>query len=404
MDHPNIAKVLDAGTTSTGRPFFVMELVLGVSITRYCDERELSCRERIELLIPVCKAIQHAHQKGIVHRDIKPSNVLVTLHDGVAVPKVIDFGVAKAVRQGLLGSLELTECHQLIGTPVYMSPEQVGLDGIDVDTRSDIYSLGVLLYELLTGTIPFSQKEFGYSQREELWKLIREVEPPKPSVRVVAKGMRATAARGRRTDSSSLARLLRGDLDCIVMTCLEKDRSLRYETAHGLELDIERYLKCKPVQACPPRLVYRLKKFARRHRGTVIASTLVALALAAGLVTSLVLLAAYRERSIEVLRLSDVRVIEELSNAVPGLARMDYRTRHDAMASWVGRARDVFQRRDWHRATLERLRRSGTQVKAVPAAEGLMGSRRGVPEHWRFADTPTQWQHDLLEKLVAEAR
>jgi serine/threonine protein kinase len=402
MDHPNIARVLDAGTTSTGRPYFVMELLVGVPITKYCDEHELNCRERIELLIPVCKAIQHAHQKGIVHRDIKPSNVLVTLQDEVAVPKVIDFGVAKAVRQGLLGQLELTECHQLIGTPAYMSPEQVGLDGIDIDTRSDIYSLGVLLYELLTGTTPFSQKEWGYSHREDLWKLIREVEPPKPSVRVVAKGERSETAQRRRTDPSSLAKLLRGDLDCIVMTCLEKDRSRRYETAHGLELDIERYLKCEPVHASPPHLVYRLKKFARRHRGAVMASIFVAMALATGLITSLVFLAAYRERSIEVLRLSDMRVIEELTNGVPGFPGMDYRSRHNAMVSWVERARDVFRRRDWHRATLEKLRRRGTHVEAVPAIEGLMGSRQGVPDRWQFADTPTQWQHDLLEKLVAE--
>ncbi len=401
MDHPNIAKVLDAGTTSTGRPYFVMELVVGVPITTYCDEHQLNCRERIKLLIPVCKAIQHAHQKGIVHRDIKPSNVMVTLQDEVAVPKVIDFGVAKAVRQGVLGPSELTECNHLIGTPAYMSPEQVGLDGIDIDTRSDIYSLGVLVYELLTGTTPFSQKEFGYTRHEELWKLIREVEPAKPSVRVVAKGKRAEAARCRGTDPTSLAKLLRGDLDCIVMTCLEKDRSHRYETAHGLELDIERYLKCEPVQASPPRWVYRLKKFTRRHRGAVIASILVVLALAAGLITSLVLLAAYRERSIEVLRLSDMQVIEELSDGIAGLPGMDYRSRHNAMVGWVERARDVFRRRDWHRATLERLRRSGTRVDAVPAIEGLMGSRQSVAEHWRFADTPTQWQHDLLEKLVA---
>ena len=403
MDHPHIAKVLDAGMTSNGRPYFVMELVQGIPVTDYCDERGLDCRKRLELMIPICKAIQHAHQKGIVHRDIKPSNALVTLRDDMPAPMVIDFGVAKAVRQGLLGPSDLTECHQIVGTPAYMSPEQVGLEGIDIDTRSDIYSLGVLLYELLTGTTPFSERESGYTRREEIFRLIREVDPPRPSARVSSKGKRTDAAGKRGTDPASLARLLRGDLDWIVMKCLEKDRSRRYETANGLALDIGRFLKCEPVLASPPSLVYRFKKFARRHLGTVIASTSVVIALAAAFLTSLMLLGSYRDRANEVLRLSDLDVIDHLNNAYPGLTRIDYRRRHGAMADWVNRAREVLSRRAAHRATLEKLRQSGTRVAAnlvapYSAAQQATPDRR---EQWRFADTPTQWQYDLLEKLVA---
>jgi formylglycine-generating enzyme required for sulfatase activity len=284
-----------------------------------------------------------------------------------------------------------------------MSPEQVGLDGIDIDTRSDIYSLGVLLYELLTGTTPFSESEYGYTRREEIFRLIREVDPPKPSVRVSSKGNRTEAARNRGTDPASLARHLHGDLDWIVMKCLEKDRSRRYETANGLALDIGRFLKCEPVLASPPSMVYRLKKFARRRMGTVVASISVVITLAAALITSLVLLGSYRERAIEVLRLSDLDVIDHLNTAYPGLTRIDYRQRHQAMAIWVDRARGVLSRRASHRATLEKLRRSGTRVAAnlgAPTSTAHQSTPDGR-EQWRFADTPTQWQHDLLQKLVA---
>jgi formylglycine-generating enzyme required for sulfatase activity/serine/threonine protein kinase len=404
MDHPHIARVLDAGTTG-GRPYFVMELLRGVPITAYCDEHGLDCRRRIELMIPVCKAIQHAHQKGVIHRDIKPSNVLVTTQDDVPVPKVIDFGVAKVVQGGLLGTLELTQCHQIIGTPAYMSPEQVGFDGIDVDTRSDIYSLGVLLYELLVGTPPFSRGQADYVRRDELWRLIREVEPPRPSARAASRGDAAEAARRRGMEPAALAGLLRGDLDWIVMKCLEKDRSRRYETANALALDLGRYLKSEPVLASPPSLPYRLKKFTRRHRGAVIVSTSVVIALAAGLITSLVLLGTYRQRSIDVLRLSDLKVVEELNDALPGLFGSDYRRRHDALASWSERARGILSRRAGHRETLERLRRRGTRLEAgagAPAVGRGRGSGPVAPPRWRFADIPTQWQHDLLEKLTAE--
>jgi formylglycine-generating enzyme required for sulfatase activity/serine/threonine protein kinase len=405
MDHPNIAKVLDAGTTAAGRPYFVMELVRGVPITEYCDAQGLDCRRRLELMIPVCRAIQHAHQKGIIHRDIKPSNVLVTTQDEVPVPKVIDFGVAKAVGQERLGPDDLTEFRQIIGTPAYMSPEQVGLDGVDIDTRSDIYSLGVLLYELLTGATPFSRSELGSSRLSDLWRLVREVEPPRPSARVGPRGDKAASARRRGADPASLSKRLRGDLDWIVLKCLEKDRSRRYETANGLALDIERHLKNEPVLASPPSVLYRLKKFSRRNLGAVVAATMTLVALAAGLVTSLVLLNASRERSNEVLRLSDMRVIEELNAGYKGLLALDPRARHDAMADWAERAHGVLSRRASHRATLERLRRRGTRVEAVAGPSpgpGVAGPGRRPSPRWRFADMPTQWQHDLLQQLVAE--
>src|SRR5262249_55462462 len=232
MDHPNIARVFDAGATETGRPYFVMELVRGTSITEYCDAERLGTTQRLELFIPVCQAVQHAHQKGVIHRDIKPSNVLVTLHDGTPVPKVIDFGIAKATRDRLTEKTVFTEFRQFIGTPEYMSPEQAAMSGLDVDTRSDIYALGILLYELLTGTTPFDSKTLREAGYEEIQRIIREVEPPRPSTRVrTLVSRRGSAARGgARQPAPELTRRLRGELDWIVMKCLEKSRSFRYET------------------------------------------------------------------------------------------------------------------------------------------------------------------------------
>ena len=268
MDHPNIAKVLDAGATDTGRPFFVMELVRGVPITEYCDQNNLSTLQRLDLFTPVCKAIQHAHQKGIIHRDIKPSNILVTLHDGVPVPKVIDFGIAKAIDQPLTEKTLFTRFEQFMGTPAYMSPEQAEMSGLDVDTRSDIYSLGVLLYELLTGKTPFDSKELAKSGVDAMRKTIREQEPVRPSTKVATlQGEERTiTARRRSTDSSKLLHQLKGDLDWIVMKCLEKDRTRRYDTANGLALDVQRYLDNEPVAARPPSTVYRFQKAFRRHK------------------------------------------------------------------------------------------------------------------------------------------
>jgi serine/threonine protein kinase len=240
MDHPNIAKVFDAGTTETGRPYFVMELVRGIKITEYCDQNQLNTKQRLTLLIEVCHAVQHAHQKGIIHRDIKPSNIMVTLHDGVPVPKVIDFGIAKATEGRLTDETVYTQLHQFIGTPAYMSPEQAEMSGLDIDTRSDIYSLGVLLYELLAGSTPFDAKELMASGLDAMRKIIREQEPVRPSTRFLTlQGADlTTTAKRRSTDTTKLLHQLRGDLDWIVMKCLEKDRTRRYETANGLVADI----------------------------------------------------------------------------------------------------------------------------------------------------------------------
>ena len=284
MDHPNIARVFDAGATDSGRPYFVMELVKGVPITEYCDSNRLSPAERLELFTEVCHAVQHAHQKGIIHRDLKPSNVLVMLHDGKPVPKVIDFGVAKATSQRLTEKTMFTGFGQMIGTPAYMSPEQAEMSGLDVDTRSDIYSLGVLLYELLTGTTPFDEKRLRSAGYQEIQRIIREEEPPKPSTRLsTLKDTLASVAAQRHTEPGRLTRLVRGDLDWIVMKTLEKDRTRRYETANGLALDVQHYLVNEPVLASPPSAAYRMRKFLRRHRTGVAMGLVVFLALAGGL-------------------------------------------------------------------------------------------------------------------------
>ncbi|MCH7720950.1 MAG: serine/threonine protein kinase, partial [Planctomycetes bacterium] len=324
MDHPNIAKVLDAGATDSeapmgvGRPYFVMELVHGHSLTKYCDTERLDTPQRLELFIQVCNAVQHAHQKGIIHRDIKPSNVMITLHDGKPVPKVIDFGIAKATNARLTERTLFTEYGQLIGTPAYMSPEQAEMSGLDIDTRSDIYSLGVLLYELLTGLTPFDARRLKAAGYDELRRIIREEEPPKPSTRLsgfLSEPSRRTSgsesdlrdadrkplphgpgseqgssafdiARFRHTDPTTLSRSLRGDLDWIVMKCLEKDRQRRYETANGLAADIQRHLSNEPVSASPPSTAYRLRKYVRRHKVSVTAATVVAAALVVGIVAT----------------------------------------------------------------------------------------------------------------------
>jgi WD40 repeat protein/serine/threonine protein kinase len=287
MEHPNIAKVFDGGATETGRPYFVMELVKGMPITEYCDQNNLDAQQRLELFVDVCKAVQHAHQKGIIHRDIKPSNVMITLHDGKPVPKVIDFGIAKATQHRLTEKTLFTEYLQFIGTPEYMSPEQAEMSGLDVDTRSDIYSLGVLLYELLTGTTPFDAEKLRSAAYDEIRRIIREDEPPKPSTRLSTLGETLSEiARHRHVQPSELRRIIRGDLDWIVMKLLEKDRTRRYETANDLAQDIYRHLSDEPVQAGPPDTVYRVRKFFRRNRTLVTGAGIVLLVLLAGIVVS----------------------------------------------------------------------------------------------------------------------
>jgi WD40 repeat protein/serine/threonine protein kinase len=285
MDHPNIAKVFDAGATDSGRPYFVMELVKGTPITTYCDQHRLTLRQRLELFLPLCQAIQHAHQKGIIHRDIKPSNVLIVPFDGRPVPKIIDFGVAKAIGQRLTERTLYTGFGSVVGTLEYMSPEQAELNTQDIDTRSDIYTLGVLLYELLTGTTPLGHERVTDAAFVEMLRLVREEEPPKPSTRLSdSKETLVSIAEHRHTEPARLPKLVRGELDWIVMRALEKDRTRRYETASSLARDIERYLHDEPVEACPPTVGYRLRKLVRRHRGPVLAVGLVVLALLAAVV------------------------------------------------------------------------------------------------------------------------
>src|SRR5881409_1848130 len=260
-------------------------LVIGVPITKYCDDNQLTPRERLELFVPVCQALQHAHQKGIIHRDIKPSNVMVTLYDGKPVPKVIDFGVAKATEQKLTERTLFTQYGTMVGTLEYMSPEQAEMSALGVDTRSDIYSLGVLLYELLTGSTPLTHKRLKEVAYAEILRLIKEEEPPRPSTRLSDSGEAlASISANRHTEPAKLTKLVRGELDWIVMKALEKDRSRRYETANGFAADVQRYLADEPVQACPPSAGYRLKKFVRRNKGPVIAVSVILLALIGGVI------------------------------------------------------------------------------------------------------------------------
>jgi serine/threonine protein kinase len=299
MDHPNIAKVFDAGTTDGGRPFFVMELVKGTPITQFCDERRLTPRQRLELFVPVCQAIQHAHQKGVIHRDIKPSNVLVALYDDRPVAKVIDFGVAKAAGQSLTEQTLMTGYGAVVGTPEYMSPEQASLNNLDIDTRSDVYSLGVLLYELLTGTTPVDRKSLAKAALLEVLHIVREVEAPRPSAKLSTLDTLPSVAANRGTEPARLSRLMKGELDWLVMKALEKDRTRRYDTANGLARDIQRYLADEVVEARPPSVAYRVSKFVRRHKGQVIAASLVLLALLGGFVgTTLGLFEARRQEQL----------------------------------------------------------------------------------------------------------
>ena len=361
MDHPHIAKVFDGGLTEAGRPFFAMEYVKGVPITDYCEAARLTVPQRLQLFVQVCQAVQHAHQKGIIHRDLKPSNILVAPYDDIAVPKVIDFGLAKAMHQALTERTLHTAHETVLGTPLYMSPEQAQLNNLDVDTRSDLYSLGVLLYELLTGTTPLEKQRFKEAAWDEVRRIIREEQPPRPSTRLSSATTLPSLAAGRQTEPARLTRLVRGELDWIVMKALEKDRARRYETATGFAADVQRYLDGDPVLAAPPSARYRLEKLIRRHKGQFIAAGLVLLALLIGIVgTTWGLIEAQKQ--------------EAVANAARGeetLARQREARRADAEANERKRADDEKERAvRFRNQALDALR-----ATTGPDVEKLIGSK-----------------------------
>jgi WD40 repeat protein/serine/threonine protein kinase len=375
MDHLNIARVLDAGATATGHPYFVMELVHGVPITRYCDDNRLTPRERLELFIPVCQAIQHAHQKGIIHRDIKPSNVMVCLYDGKPVSKVIDFGVAKAIEQRLTERTLFTQYGTIVGTFEYMAPEQAELSQLGVDTRSDLYALGVLLYELLTGTTPLEHKRLQEAAFNEILRLIKEEEPPRPSRRLSSSGAAlATISQQRRTEPAKLTKLVRGELDWIVMKCLEKDRTRRYETASGLARDLQHYLADEPVEACPPSAGYRLRKFARKYRMPVIVAAAFAVVLVVGALVS-----AWQA----------VRAKQAEAEAV---VQREHATAAELAATAKGRETEAARQQLWHS-----LYASNMQLAQLRWRENSFREARALLE-----EAPPElrgWEWDYLKRL-----
>jgi serine/threonine protein kinase/formylglycine-generating enzyme required for sulfatase activity len=403
MDHPNVAKVLDAGATPEGRPYFVMEHVQGERITDYCDRHRLTTKERLLLFMDVCHAVQHAHQKAIIHRDIKPSNIMVTVKDSKPIAKVIDFGVAKATDHKLTEHTVFTEQGQLIGTPEYMSPEQAEMSGLNVDTRTDIYSLGVVLYELLTGALPFDSNSLRRAAFNEIQRIIREVEPSKPSTRLssLEKAASTTTASLRRTDRAGLERQLREDLDWITLKAMDKDRTRRYATPSELAEDLRRHMSHEPVVASPPSAGYRAAKFMQRNRGSVAAVVAVILALTVGLAVAVAeYLRAEQlatdehaarmladERYNEILRLADIKRLADAELAAKHLLPVpEHRA---ALGDWISTALLLVERLPIHRETLAALRAGAV------AQERADGSRT-----WRLVDAATQWQHDILTELV----
>jgi serine/threonine protein kinase/WD40 repeat protein len=401
MDHPNIAKVLDAGTTDRGRPFFVMELVKGVPITEFCDARKLSPRERLELFVPVCQAIQHAHQKGVIHRDIKPSNVLVALYDGKPVPKVIDFGVAKAAGQPLTDKTLVTGFGAIVGTPEYMSPEQAELNQLDIDTRSDVFALGVLLYELLTGTTPLNRSQLGKAALLEVLRIVREVEPPKPSTRVSTSDARASIAASRGTDPVKLSKLMKGELDWIVMKALEKDRNRRYESANALAKDVQRHLSGDAVEACPPTLGYRLRKAYKRNRAAVLGGAAFALVLLAGIGASLAfaLLAKRAEgratENEETARRAESDALAERDKTKEAIAEM-LRARDALRRSHYANAMNLIQAA-WEADNVPRVRRLLDELRPAPGEPDLRNFE------WHYWDNQCHAEKRATAVPIAES-
>jgi len=413
MDHPSIARVLDAGATDTGRPYFVMELVKGVPITDYCDKQNMPFRERLDLFIQVCSAVQHAHQKGIIHRDIKPSNVLVTHQDDKPIPKVIDFGIAKATQQKLTAHTMFTQFGQFMGTPAYMSPEQADPIGLDIDTRSDIYSLGVLLYELLTGATPFEMRTLRGAALDEIKRIIREHEPPKPSTRLSSLGDDLTSvAKQRGVEPRKMGTVLRGDLDWIIMKALEKDRTRRYESATEFARDVERYLNHEPVHAGPPSFSYRLHKFVRRNRKGVAAGAVAAVALigfAATMTVQAGRIAAERDRANHEREMSD-RVVEFQGSMLRSIKPLklgesiaaDLRSRIDGALSARGEADDQ------HEAAMASLDTMLSEINLTDTARTILDVNILAPAtaavEAQFARQPTveaRLQHALARTYMA---
>ncbi len=377
MDHPNIAKVLDGGLNESGRPYFVMEYVKGVPITEYCDATRLSVEERLNLFVQVCSALQHAHQKGIIHRDLKPSNILVAPFDDKPVPKVIDFGLAKAMHQALTEKTLYTAHEMVLGTPLYMSPEQAQLNNLDVDTRADIYSLGVLLYELLTGTTPIERKRFKEGAWDEIRRMIREEEPPATSTRLSSTDTLPSLATFRHTEPAKLKKLVRGELDWIVMKALEKDRTRRYETASGLARDIQRYLDDEVVEARPPSMGYRIGKLVRRHKGQVIAACLVLVALLAGIAGTTWGL--FREAHAKT-QLAESLIREQEANADLSAANGKVKARYDLVVDAIktfhtGVSEDFLLKEDKFKALRDRLLKSASDFYGKLSAPSGRGDR-----------------------------
>lgn len=391
MDHPNIARVLDAGATESGRPFFVMELVRGVAINEYCDKHQLSTRERMQLFIDTCHAVQHAHQKGIIHRDIKPGNVLVTSHDGKPVVKIIDFGVAKATNQRLTEKTLFTEFRQFIGTPEYMSPEQAEMSGLDVDTRTDIYSLGVLFYQLLVGSTPFDAKTLRTAEYSEMTRMIREDEPHTPSTRLNKTGAALEAlARSRHCEPGALLKLLRGDLDWIVMKAISKDRTRRYDSASALAEDVARHLRHEPVLAGPPSAIYRAGKLLRRNRSLVYAASVMFVCVMLGLGVAL---SGYFAAKRQAERSNKISQTLTSVLAIGGEGRLD----QGEIAHLLGTVREVFgEEHATVAATLcamgGQLRSAGQLSASQELYEEALAIYRGAlgPDHQRVGQTLAQ--------------